>query len=130
MKFKNTSSLRLVCEFLAESTSLSRPWEDKILVKRVMNFQLVTLIIIKIVSNEMVYLIMNELLIVLILILSINSGQEIVNDTKVYKNTVQGDPRGSFSCPCGIVGSDRQPLRLSCVQTFFPSTSLLMFILQ
>lgn len=85
MKFKNTSSLRFVCELLAESTSLSRPWEDKILVKRVMNFQLITLILIKIVSNEVVYLIMNALLIIIILILSINSGQEITNDTKVYK---------------------------------------------
>lgn len=73
---------------------------------------------------------MNALLIIIILILSINSGQEIMNDTEVYKNTVQGDPRGSFSCPCGIVVSDYQPLRLSCVETFFPSTSLLTFLLQ
>lgn len=43
------------------------------------------MIAIKIVSNETVYLIMNALLIIIILILSVNSGHEIRNDTKVYK---------------------------------------------
>lgn len=43
------------------------------------------MIAIKIVSNEMVYLIMNALLIIIILILSVNSGHEIMTDTKVYK---------------------------------------------
>lgn len=43
------------------------------------------MIAIKTVSNEMVYLIMNALLIIIILMLSVNSGHEIMNDTKVNK---------------------------------------------